>query len=378
MQSKQIVGLDLVRFAAAYLVVMFHLTYWIWAGGPDSTTPNAAKFSVRFDDLAMFRFGYVGVHIFFVLSGFVIAYSAHKATAWTFLRGRVVRLCPAVWIIAPITLAVLFAIQFATPYDLIDRFLRSITLFPFGPWVDGVYWTLPVEVMFYSVVLALLAIGRFRWIGSVMAMIGGISSCFWIAKRFGLDLTPNLPTGAAQIGNFNLRERIMQLSLIYYGCFFALGVYLWLSFCERITAVRMTWMGVFVIGCYLSIGSRPGFFLWSLAVLAIAISIQCNAQLGANPKINSVVRLLGLTTYPLYLLHDVVGAALIGRLVQLGVNPYSALVVSIAAVVVASIVIAAFVEPAIQKRMLAALTFKTSNYLRQSTEQVDAHGSPSF
>jgi len=102
-------------------------------------------------------------------------------------------------------------------------------------------------------------------------------------------------------------------------------------------------------------------------VVAIAVSIQFNAELGANPKINYVVRLLGLTTYPLYLLHDVVGAALIGKLVQIGVNPYGALGISIAAVVATSIAIAAFIEPALQKRMFASLTFKTNLFARRNT-----------
>ena len=105
MGSRQIIGLDLVRFGAACLVMLFHLCYWISAGGSDATAPNVAKVHIQYNELAIFRLGYVGTYIFFVLSGFVIAYSAHNSTASAFLRGRIVRLMPAIWLIAPISLA---------------------------------------------------------------------------------------------------------------------------------------------------------------------------------------------------------------------------------------------------------------------------------
>ena len=74
--SRQIVGLDLVRFAAACLVMFFHFGFWMWAGPAESITSRAAGVSVRFPELTFLSFGRVGVEIFFVISGFIIAYSA--------------------------------------------------------------------------------------------------------------------------------------------------------------------------------------------------------------------------------------------------------------------------------------------------------------
>ena len=86
---------------------------------------------------------------------------------------------PAIWIIAPITLAVLFAIQFAPPDESARfKFVRSVLLLPMGPWVDGVYWTLPIEVSFYALVFALLSVDRFIWIGRTMSTVGLTSAAF--------------------------------------------------------------------------------------------------------------------------------------------------------------------------------------------------------
>jgi len=49
----------------------------------------------------------------------------------------------------------------AAPVDAaIARLWRSLVLFPTGPWLDGVLWTLTVEVIFYIVILLLLIAGR--------------------------------------------------------------------------------------------------------------------------------------------------------------------------------------------------------------------------
>jgi peptidoglycan/LPS O-acetylase OafA/YrhL len=127
-KTNQIIGIDLIRFFAASIVMLFHLCYWIWAGGPFATTPAAAKAAIQFPELAFFRYGLVGVDIFFVVSGFIIAYSASNATAYEFGRSRVVRLMPAIWIVAPITLAGLFGVEFASPMKLIAMFVRSVLL----------------------------------------------------------------------------------------------------------------------------------------------------------------------------------------------------------------------------------------------------------
>ena len=145
-------GLDLVRFAAALIVTLFHLAYFDWHGVPSDFAMELSGVGSTFSS------GWVGVPIFFVLSGFVIAFSATGRTAEQFVKSRVVRLYPSAWICATITAIFIFGDP-----NLIEEYLRSVMLIPVGPWVDVVYWTLGVEIAFYSLVaLVLVAAGGHR------------------------------------------------------------------------------------------------------------------------------------------------------------------------------------------------------------------------
>ena len=88
---RHIVGLDVVRFVAATMVMVFHLAFWSWAGS--GTIAHLMPNLPAFPELTPVAWlGWVGVEIFFVLSGFVIAYSSEGSSAFAFFRSR---LCPA-------------------------------------------------------------------------------------------------------------------------------------------------------------------------------------------------------------------------------------------------------------------------------------------
>ena len=69
---QQILGLDLLRFAAAFMVVAYHMGFII-----DAPSNPARSHLLAVTEPAstppLFWFGLVGVPIFFVISGFVIA-----------------------------------------------------------------------------------------------------------------------------------------------------------------------------------------------------------------------------------------------------------------------------------------------------------------
>src|SRR4051812_23206228 len=72
--SSYVGGLDLIRFFAASLVLMFHLAFFSWGSSAGLNYRLAG--APTSPELVFMNAGWVGVEVFFVLSGFVIAQSA--------------------------------------------------------------------------------------------------------------------------------------------------------------------------------------------------------------------------------------------------------------------------------------------------------------
>src|SRR6201987_2791882 len=109
--------------------------FWSWAWpamGVAGLEPCVAA-DVLFPAAAPFTwFGWVGVEIFFVISGFVIANSASKSSPTEFLLGRALRLYPAVWVCATATLIVLVLFGRGSPSEFILPYIHAMLLVPKG------------------------------------------------------------------------------------------------------------------------------------------------------------------------------------------------------------------------------------------------------
>ncbi|TYB40901.1 acyltransferase family protein [Actinomadura chibensis] len=150
--------LDLLRFAAVGFVVLHHFAgvrSTVWAGR------DAQKIYPELADVA--HFGYLGVQLVFMISGFVILMSAWGRNAGDFAVARVVRLYPAYWVSVLLSLTLYLACGAAVPYgdgaDPVRRVLPNLTMLQDGMHVaplEVVYWALWVELHFY-VLIALFA-----------------------------------------------------------------------------------------------------------------------------------------------------------------------------------------------------------------------------
>ena len=175
--SRRFEALDSLRGICAVLVVMFHM-------------PVASHWR----DWGLVQHGYMFVDYFFVLSGFVIAHAYAGRLKTPRDAGRfMVRRLGRVWPLHVLMLLVFIGLELArlwfhvdgaTPF-VRDRSLEAIVanlllvqawhVLPSLTW-NGPSWTLSAEVACYLIFagLVLIAPRRFRWIGAVLAVIGGI------------------------------------------------------------------------------------------------------------------------------------------------------------------------------------------------------------
>jgi peptidoglycan/LPS O-acetylase OafA/YrhL len=143
--------IEFLRGLAAAWVVLMHASGWLVAQG---NPPLAQK---------LWSFGYVGVDIFFVISGFVIAgsFARSNASPFSFFKARLIRIVPAYWIVTLVTLGAIVLMRLldiqSTWADAVTLEQSFYSLFFLSGLVLGVEpvvyqgWTLEVEMAFYLV-----------------------------------------------------------------------------------------------------------------------------------------------------------------------------------------------------------------------------------
>lgn len=142
---KNLQLIQMLRGIASILVVLYHMTF---------------NFSETFHQVFLFNifnFGGSGVDIFFVLSGFIIAYAnkkyiANPAKTVTFLKRRFVRIYPIYWIIITFFLLVqlAFPLYYKSHFDLsVSNLIATYLLLPDHIMINGVSWSLTNELFFY-------------------------------------------------------------------------------------------------------------------------------------------------------------------------------------------------------------------------------------
>jgi peptidoglycan/LPS O-acetylase OafA/YrhL len=146
--------IDILRGFAALSVVVFHvIAHFNWTGFPVS------------GPLVWFRIGGVGVDLFFVISGFVIALSAFARLrrdrfadfARSFARARIARIAPLYYLTCLIFLVFVEPDLVFVPdiwKQLLSHavFLHSWFLMHQGG-INGVNWSVSVEMQFYLLML---------------------------------------------------------------------------------------------------------------------------------------------------------------------------------------------------------------------------------
>lgn len=159
-------GIDLLRGVACVSVLVFHYLSRAPRAGWMTDVPLR-----QFEPAA--RYGYLGVHLFFMVSGYVIFMSAIGRSPRAFVASRVARLYPALWFAATITMLLVWGSGDTRFMVSVPEYLWNLTLVPQyagARFVDGAYWSLAVELQFYILVWIAL---RTKLMPHVEWLVGG-------------------------------------------------------------------------------------------------------------------------------------------------------------------------------------------------------------
>lgn len=301
--GRRLYAIDGIRLLAALLVAVHH-----YAGTRRVDQPGNLIWDRPASDImpTVFRFaayGWIGVEIFFVISGFVICMSCWGRSPKQFFVSRVIRLYPAYWFAVLFTTSVL--VVFPSVWDSLRTrdVLFNFTMLQSGSGVmnvDGVYWTLWSELRFYLLFLAVVWTGlTYRKVVIFCCAWGAAAMLAPIAKLPLLELLAN-PEGAWYF--------IAGLAL-YLMHRFGQNLLLW-------GILAMAWlMGQQELGARIDEVEHVSSWRGAVLIYTVFLLIMVAIALGATDRVQwKWLVTAGAMTYPLYLMHYAAGTTAIHHL----------------------------------------------------------------
>lgn len=278
--------LDAFRGIAALAVVLYHYT-----------TIYSKDFGV--ESPFYFGYGWLGVPFFFILSGFVITLTIERCkSSLQFLKKRFVRLYPTFWICLVLTLTTIWISQSQSIDPIFDRPILDI-LFNFTMFhellklhhVDGSYWSLLPELLFYLLMAFLFFIKK---TDKVLQYNGALLIICLIHYFFPIPIF----------------SRLLDL---HYVLLFMIGICFYRIYTRKGKApfyLHLLIVGNLILGIYLYGIVRPHldmiiiFVCFPVIVLFFYLFVYLKFHLLGRSKF---LLFLGFISYPLYLVHQIIG-----------------------------------------------------------------------
>jgi len=323
MDNSRIGVLDGLRGLAAFFVVVYHMVYrYNELYGHNGL--NVAAFRP-------FEYGYLGVQLFFMISGFVIFMSLEKKTDWrSFAIGRISRLFPAYIISVIITyLIVSYAGLPGREVDIATMLVNLTMLNGFVniPYVDGVYWTLKVELTFYVLIGVLFySLKRNIMLHSLILLIA-----LGTAFRFGFEDS-----------ELYLAKVVYYSISIKYLHYFAAGIGFYFLFKGYKTRVSLVLIALSLLNIIsFSEGNELILLLSFFGLFSLAFVGKGQRTFFLN---NKLFIFLGKISFPAYLLHQNIGYIFIRKGYDLNWDPLLVILISLVVILLLSTAVHNLVE----------------------------------
>jgi len=355
MQKGRLSGLDALRGLAAIVVVLCHYTV-----GYSDVTGHPFHPSFTVPD------GHYGVELFFIISGFVIFMTLDRCPhPYDFVASRISRLIPAFWTCMFLTATATVVLGlYWMPRLGVRSVVANMTMAPrlFGrPAIDPSYWTLAYELVFY--VLA------------AIAFYGGGSrrTELFCAVWLLLSLASHL------VGLEHIPERLNLLLALEWAPFFVIGVMLY-----RIRHAGRTRARILVLGAALAMclfgphwSFRPIHSVVFLGLIAVFTGLVWLGTMNGSPLARLLpLVFLGDISYSLYLIHQVIGFAVIERATPLGLSANVLVVVTTGLAVLLALAIGRVAEKPGQRLLRAVFARHRPRFVSKPRSPVEARARP--
>ena len=337
--SSKITGIQSLRACAAILVLISH----------------ALLYPLAEQSLAYGRLGWLGVILFFVVSGFIMVAVTGQGRfeAGSFIRRRVLRVVPLYWaftFMAALLALVLPDIFKTTVFDG-QQLLLSLAFIPFyNPASHGLHplyklgWTLNYEMFFY-VSFALLAVLNARQrvlvltiAYAALSLVGLVLHPESAIPAFYTSYMPLAFVAGAWLGLAHIEGRLLRMPRAMIVPLVAIGL---------AGLVEGFWVDR---GIMEDVTAFLGFLAFSGAAIALFVGLEDRLP---HPKL---LERLGDASYSIYLVHIFAVAAVAGVLLKL-LEPGNGLVVSgaIALAIVGGLGLGWMVYTVVEKPLLVRL-----------------------
>lgn len=354
-KNNRIYQIDLFRFIAAMIVVLYHYLFRGWAADNKS--------DVIFNEIGpFFKYGYLGVDLFFIISGFVITLSIKHRSISKFIISRLSRLYPIYWICLILTFFVIILYGAPRYSANFNQFFINLSMFQnyLGvASIDGVYWTLYVEMKFY-----IFIIGTYLIINKIKEMKIEYLVLVWLS----LSLL-NIP-----FHDFFIFKILNYFFILKWSSYFIAGMIFYQIYKNgesiKYYSLLVISLAMSLYYAFLKIGYLELKFNTTFSPIIVGIIIFIFyltiffVTTNKMKKINSPKLIkLGLLTYPLYLIHQNIGFIILNHFGD-HVNKYLLVFTTILLMLTISFVLSKFYEPIVSGIFKTQLKKLISKYKR--------------